>query len=99
MKNTCLGPDDSHCVKIHETQLFNRTVISLFELFIFSWLNHIYFFLGMNFKKSMRGRVRNHPVDYFSPPWLQSEVEQEDWLNNSGQAINSDSFCDPTVLI
>lgn len=47
----------------------------------------------------MRGRVRNHPVDYFSPPWLQSEVEQEDWLNNSGQAINSDSFCDPTVLI
>lgn len=43
--------------------------------------------------------MRNHPVDYFSAPWQQSEVVQEDFFNNSGQDINSDFFRDPTVHI
>lgn len=58
---------------------------------------NFFFFLDVNFKQSIRGRVRNHPVDYFSAPWQQSEVVQEDLFNNSGQDINSDFFCDPTV--
>lgn len=38
-------------------------------------------------------------VDYFSAPWQQSEVVQQDLFNNSGQDINSDFFRDPTVHI
>lgn len=57
------------------------------------------FFFTLHFKQSAGLWVRNHPADYFSAWRQQSEVVQEDLLNNSGQAINSDFFCDPAVHI
>lgn len=44
-RNTCFGPRNSHCIveTAQRMKLFNSTVVSLFRLLIFSWLDDCFF--------------------------------------------------------
>lgn len=104
MKNTCFCPTTATVGNQRgKTQLFNSGVFYLFDFFfpdlrLAEWfLSFRFWGLKSEFCEEAGRNGEKLLVNYFSS--VAANWGGADFLNNSGQAINSDFFCDLTVHI